>query len=153
LDSHASKGSKELVEEVSTSKAKICVITGGEPLMYDLDDLTKRLKEKGFRTHIETSGAYSMSGDWDWVCLSPKKFKAPQNEVCDQADELKIIVFNRSDFKWAESYKKKVKSSCQLFLQPEYSKESEMLPLIIDYVKENPEWRISLQTHKIINVP
>ncbi|TVR41185.1 MAG: 7-carboxy-7-deazaguanine synthase QueE, partial [Bacteroidia bacterium] len=142
-----------LVSTAKNSKAEIVVITGGEPLMYNLDTLTKKLKEAGLKTHIETSGAHPLSGTFDWICLSPKKFKAPLEEILLKAHELKVIVFNNSDYKWAEEYAQKVNDSCKLFLQPEWSKEKQMLPAIIEYVKENPKWAISLQIHKYMNVP
>ncbi|TVR76099.1 MAG: 7-carboxy-7-deazaguanine synthase QueE [Chitinophagaceae bacterium] len=142
-----------LVSKAKNSKAEIVVITGGEPLMYNLDTLTKKLKEAGLKTHIETSGAHPLSGTFDWICLSPKKFKAPLEEILLKAHELKVIVFNNSDYKWAEEYAQKVNDSCKLFLQPEWSKEKQMLPAIIEYVKENPKWAISLQIHKYMNVP
>lgn len=135
------------------SGGKIAVVTGGEPVMYDLSLLTKLLQNAGLRTHIETSGVYPISGSWDWVCFSPKKFKIPHPSVFDQADELKIIIYNKTDFAWAEEFAAKVKSTCHLFLQPEWSKEKEMLPLIIDYVKSNPKWQVSLQVHKYMNIP
>ena len=143
----------EMVRRAKASGTQIVVITGGEPVMYDLSILTQRLKHAGLRTHIETSGVYPLTGTWDWVCFSPKKFKGPDASIFDQADELKIIVYNKSDFAWAEEFAEKVKSSCQLFLQPEWSKEKEMLPLIIDYVKSNPKWQVSLQIHKYMNIP
>jgi organic radical activating enzyme len=135
------------------SGAPLAVITGGEPTMYDLSALTRELKSLNLRTHIETSGAYPLTGNWDWVCLSPKKFKAPHPSVYPLAHELKIIVFNKSDFDWAEKEAAKVPESCVLFLQPEWSKEKEILPLIIEYVKNHPNWRISLQVHKYMNIP
>lgn len=135
------------------SGSKIAVITGGEPGMYDLTHLTQVLKDAGMRTHIETSGVYPITGTWDWICFSPKKFKEPHLSIFKQADELKIIVYNKSDFAWAEEFAGKVKSTCQLFLQPEWSKEKEMLPLIIDFVKANPLWQVSLQIHKYMNIP
>jgi len=131
----------------------IVVITGGEPLMHNLDALTFALQQKGFATNIETSGSSPLSGHWDWICLSPKKFKAPLAEVIEKADELKVVVFNKSDFAWAEKYAAQVKPSCKLYLQPEWDKASIVTPLIIDYIKQNPQWRISLQVHKYINVP
>ena len=143
----------EMVRKAKDSGAKMVVITGGEPAMYDLTNLTFGLQSEGLRTHIETSGAYPLTGKWDWVCFSPKKFKAPDSSVYSLADELKIILYNKSDFAWAEDFAGKVKTSCKLFLQPEWSKEKEMLPLIIDYVKKNPAWRISLQVHKYMNIP
>jgi 7-carboxy-7-deazaguanine synthase len=143
----------EMTARAQATRCKIAVITGGEPAMYDLSMLTSSFRQAGIRTHIETSGAYPLTGEWDWVCLSPKKFKAPDPSVFPFAHELKIIVFNKSDFAWAEEFAKKVSSSCQLFLQPEWSKEKEMLPLIIDYVKANPQWQVSLQVHKYMNIP
>jgi organic radical activating enzyme len=129
------------------------VITGGEPLMWSMDYLTKKLQQHGIKTHIETSGAYSFSGIWDWFCLSPKKTKLPLKEVYKEADELKIIIFNKSDFKFAEEQAAKVGSNCELFLQPEWSKKEKMTELIVDYVMKNPKWKISLQTHKYLNIP
>jgi len=129
------------------------VITGGEPLMWSMDYLTKKLQQHGIKTHIETSGAYSFSGNWDWFCLSPKKTKLPLEEVYKEADELKIIIFNKSDFKFAEEQAAKVGSKCELFLQPEWSKKEKMTELIVDYVMKNPKWKISLQTHKYLNIP
>ncbi|QNL48523.1 7-carboxy-7-deazaguanine synthase QueE [Olivibacter sp. SDN3] len=133
--------------------AKTVVITGGEPLIYNLDYLTKGLQSVGVKTFIETSGAYPLSGFWDWICLSPKKFKAPRPDVIHAAGELKVIIFNKSDFAWAEEYASQLPANRKLYLQPEWSKASQMTPLIIDYVKENPKWEISLQTHKYLNIP
>ena len=129
------------------------VITGGEPLMWSMDYLTKKLQQHGIKTHIETSGAYSFSGSWNWFCLSPKKTKLPLEEVYKEADELKIIVFNKSDFKFAEEQAAKVGSNCELFLQPEWSKKDKMTELIVDYVMKKPKWKISLQTHKYLTIP
>jgi organic radical activating enzyme len=131
----------------------LVVITGGEPLMHNLDQLTTALKEKGFQTNIETSGSSPLSGYWDWICLSPKKFKAPLPEVTEKADELKVVVFNKSDFEWAEKYAALVKPGCRLYLQPEWDKSAIVTPMIIDYIKQHPRWRISVQIHKYINVP
>jgi organic radical activating enzyme len=131
----------------------LAVITGGEPLMHNLDELTTALKHAGFQTNIETSGSSPLSGVWDWICLSPKKFKEPLQEVLDAANELKVIIYNKSDFDWAEKHAALVNSTCKLYLQPEWSKANEMLPLMIDYIKQNPQWELSLQIHKFINVP
>ncbi len=131
----------------------IAVITGGEPLMHNLNHLTTALKLKGFRTNIETSGSSPLSGSWDWICLSPKKFKAPLPEVIPFANELKVVIFNQSDFAWAETYAAQVSESCKLYLQPEWDKTSVVTPLIIDYIKSHPKWELSLQLHKYINVP
>lgn len=143
----------DIVARTQISGTPIAVITGGEPLMHDLAELTQALRSAGIRTHIETSGVYPMTGAWDWICFSPKKFKEPHPGIFPVANELKIIVYNQSDFEWAEEFAAKVGRSCELFLQPEWSREKEMLPLIIDYVKRNPQWKISLQIHKYMNVP
>ncbi|MCE2733680.1 MAG: 7-carboxy-7-deazaguanine synthase QueE [Flammeovirgaceae bacterium] len=137
----------------AASGSKLAVVTGGEPVMFELSALTKALQEHGLKTNIETSGAYPLTGEWNWVCLSPKKFKAPVFSIYEKANELKVIIYNKSDFAWAEEHAARVKSTCQLFLQPEWSKEKEMLPLIIDYVKNNPKWQVSLQVHKYMNIP
>lgn len=143
----------QIVQYVVDAGAKIAVITGGEPLMHSLTELTEQLKSHGIRTHIETSGSSPMSGSFDWICLSPKKFKAPLDEVIVKAHELKIVVFNKSDFEWAESFASKVPADCQLYLQPEWSKSAEMNPLIINYIKNHPQWALSLQTHKFLDIP
>lgn len=142
-----------LVDFVSISQSPIAVITGGEPLIHDLNGLTASLQNIGVRTHIETSGAHPLSGSWDWICLSPKKFKSPLNEVVVKANELKVVIYNKSDFEWAEKFASMVSSDCLLYLQPEWSKSAEVNPLIISYIKENPRWIFSLQTHKFIDIP
>ena len=142
-----------LLKEVKDTPAEMVVITGGEPLMHDLTFLTKTLQDAGLETNIETSGSSSLSGSWNWICLSPKKFKAPLPEVVPFANELKIIIFNKTDFKWAEEYAAQVSPNCKLFLQPEWSKSQEITPLIVEYIKANPKWELSLQLHKYINVP
>ncbi len=143
----------EIVKYVTDAKANLAVITGGEPLMHNLNELTNALHQKNIQTNIETSGAYSLSGELDWICVSPKKFRAPLPEVLQKANELKVVIFNYSDFKWAEQHAEQVAADCKLYLQPEWDKSSEMLPLIIDFVKQNPKWRISLQVHKYMNIP
>ena len=150
---HPNVSVQEMSRRAKASGGEIVVITGGEPVMYDLTALTNSLKKAGLRTHIETSGVYPLTGLWDWVCFSPKKFKPPHPSIYEQADELKIIIFNKSDFEWAEEFSSKVRGTCELFLQPEWSKEKEMLPLIIDYVKMYPKWKVSLQIHKYMNIP
>lgn len=145
--------SKDLRAKVKETPAEIVVITGGEPLMHNLDALTKELQDAGLKTHIETSGAHPLSGNWDWICLSPKKFKAPLPEVPQHAHELKVVIFNKSDFVWAEKYAALAGPGCKLYLQPEWSKAAEMTPSIVEYVKLNPRWELSLQIHKYINVP
>ena len=143
----------DLLEKVKGSPAKLVVITGGEPAMHDLTALTNVLKENGYELAIETSGAHTITGEWDWICISPKKFKAPLTENIQYADELKVVIYHPSDFEWAEKYKTMVSDNCICLLQPEYSKHTKAVELIVDYVKNNPAWRISLQTHKVINVP
>lgn len=142
-----------LMSEIRKTPAEIVVITGGEPLMHNLDGLTKELQAAGLKTHIETSGAYPLSGSWDWICLSPKKFKVPLSEVILHASELKVVIYNKSDFDWAEKYAALVSPGCKLYLQPEWDKAARMTPLIIDYIKACPKWELSLQIHKYINVP
>lgn len=142
-----------MVREACRFPGRMAVITGGEPSMHQLDGLCETLRQHGFRTHVETSGAYLLSGSWDWICLSPKKFKAPQPDVIAQAHELKVVVYNKSDFAWAESFAEQVNPSCKLFLQPEWSRSAVMLPFIIEYVKAHPQWQVSLQAHKYMNIP
>lgn len=141
-----------LVEKVTSSGTNFCVITGGEPSLYNLIPLTQQLKEKGIYIAIETSGAYEIKGNFDWICLSPKKFKAPIDSSIQMAHELKIIVFNTHDFKWGEEYASKVSKECKLYLQPEWERSDEMSMYIVDYIKEEPKWKISLQTHKFLDV-
>ncbi|MEY3921399.1 MAG: hypothetical protein RL634_1160 [Bacteroidota bacterium] len=142
-----------LLKNVLASGAKIAVITGGEPFMHDLTELTKILHVHKIRTHVETSGAHNISGSWDWVTFSPKKFKAPLEGTLKMANELKVIIYNKSDFDWAEKYAHQVNENCLLYLQPEWSKSIEMNPLIIEYIKQHPQWILSLQTHKFLNIP
>jgi 7-carboxy-7-deazaguanine synthase len=138
---------------LSPAKGTIAVVTGGEPLLHNLTQLTNALHAAGFQTNIETSGAHPLSGNWDWICLSPKKFKAPLPEVVPHANELKVVIFNKSDFSWAEQYAAQVSPNCKLYLQPEWEKASVVTPLIVDYIKANPKWELSLQIHKYIHVP
>lgn len=141
------------VVENAAHYSKTVVITGGEPLTWNMGPLTQALKEQGLQVHIETSGAYPLSGDWDWICLSPKKTAPPKEDIYQAAHELKVIVYNQHDFKWAEEHAAKVSKDCKLFLQPEWSRRELMLPKIADYVMANPQWQISLQTHKYIGLP
>ena len=143
----------ETIVENAKKQSDTIVITGGEPLMWSMDYLTNLLQENNMKTHIETSGAYSFSGKWDWFCLSPKKTKLPLDEVYKEANELKIIIHNKSDFEFAEQQAVKVSEKCELFLQPEWSKKEKMTSEIVDYVMKNPKWKISLQTHKYLNIP
>lgn len=144
---------EEIVDGAREHKSKLVVVTGGEPLMYNLDELTDSLRSSGFHTNIETSGAHQLSGTWDWLCFSPKKFMKPRSEFYDTADELKVVIYNKSDFKWAEEHAEKVRPECLLYLQPEWDKSEKMLPQIIEYAKDNPRWKISLQTHKFMQIP
>lgn len=153
VDAHPMTKLEEIISSAKESNSRIAVITGGEPLMYNLEELTQQLKSGGFQAHLETSGAYALTGKWDWICLSPKKFKKPLQASFEQANELKVIVYNKSDFSWAEKMADKVNPECKLLLQPEWSKSNEMLPQIIDYVKNNPDWEISLQLHKFMDIP
>lgn len=141
------------IAENASKYSKTIVITGGEPLTWDMGPLTSLLKEKGMDTHIETSGAYKLSGTWDWICLSPKKMKLPTPEVYKAANELKVIIYNNDDFRFAEEQAVKVSKDCKLYLQPEWSKRDKMIPTIVDYVMNNPKWVVSLQTHKYLNIP
>ena len=143
----------DIAAKADTFPGRAIVITGGEPLIYNLDYITAKLKEKNILTFIETSGAYPLSGSWDWICLSPKKFKAPLPQVIQAANELKVVVYNKDDFNWGEKFAAEVSPECKLYLQPEWSKAAIVTPLIVDYVKQNPKWQISLQVHKYINVP
>ena len=144
------------IEHIVTNAKKYAetvVVTGGEPLSWNMLPLTTELKRQGLRIHIETSGAYEVTGEWDWFCLSPKKTKLPTQSAYDLANELKIIIHNKHDFHFAEEQAAKVNSNTILFLQPEWSKKEEMTPLIVDYVMNHPKWRVSLQTHKYLNIP
>ncbi len=143
----------EIVTAASAFPGRLAVITGGEPLLHQLHELTTALHKAGFETNIETSGSSPVSGQWDWICLSPKKFKAPVPEIVPLANELKVVIFNKHDFKWAETYAAQVSPDCKLYLQPEWDKAAIVTPLIVDYIKAHPQWELSLQTHKYINVP
>ncbi len=154
INAHPKLSINEIVSEASQHKGRLAVITGGEPLMHNLDVLTAALHEARFETNIETSGVCEeVTGDWDWICFSPKKFKKPNPDIYLKAHELKVIIFNQSDFDWAESFAEVVSDDCILFLQPEWSRMETMLPEIIEYVKNNPKWRISMQVHKFMDIP
>ena len=150
---HPQQSVSEIVQGALEHPGRLAVITGGEPLLYNLDELTLALRKEGFETNIETSGSSPLSGYWDWICLSPKKFKFPLPDVVAAAHELKVVIFNKTDFAWAEKYAAEVSPTCKLYLQPEWDKQSEMLPLIFDYIKAHPQWELSIQSHKFINVP
>ena len=152
-DAHPAFSVSEIVKWATDAGAARVVITGGEPTLYDLSPLCNAFAAQHIHTHIETSGAHAIRGHLDWVTLSPKKFKAPLKESLLKADELKIVVYHPSDFKWAEEQAQNVNENCYLYLQPEWSKHAQLLPQIIEYVKQNPKWSISLQTHKYMNIP
>ncbi len=143
---------EKLVSDVVNSGTNICVVTGGEPAMYDLSELTLLLKKQNIRTHIETSGAYPLTGEWDWITFSPKKFKPPIEQIYKIANELKVIVYNKTDLQWAQQHALKVNQNCMLYLQPEWSKREIVQPLILDFIRKNTQWRISVQTHKYLGV-
>ncbi len=144
---------KSIIDRVVESGADSVVVTGGEPLMWSLDDLCKGLRNKNISTFIETSGAYQLTGIWDWICLSPKQNMPPIADICKVADELKVIISNKSDFDWAEKYHKLVSEGCKLFLQPEWSLFETIIAEVVEYIKKNPVWRISLQAHKYMHIP
>ena len=150
---HPILGIDYLVSEIEKTTVDFVVITGGEPALYDLTFLIKKLKIHKIDVAIETSGCYELKGIVDWYCFSPKKFKAPCKEAYQLANELKIVINHASDIAWAEKHAEKVKPSCKLYLQPEWSKSDSLLPLIIEFVKSNNKWRISLQTHKFMHIP
>jgi organic radical activating enzyme len=150
---HPATAVDKIIANAEKFPGKAVVVTGGEPAMYNLEYITRQLKNKGIQTFIETSGAYPLTGNWDWVCLSPKKTSPPLDENFAKANELKVIVHNKNDFEWAEKNAAKAGKDCILFLQPEWSKAKEMMPLIVDYVMANPRWNVSLQTHKYMNIP
>lgn len=149
---HPPTAIKTIVSE-AVKYSKTIVVTGGEPLMWNMTPLTDALKAEAMQNHIETSGAYPITGSWDWFCLSPKKNKLPRREAYTVADELKVIVYNKNDFDFAETQAAQVNSGCKLFLQPEWSKRDIVMPLMVDYVLKNPKWKVSLQTHKYLNIP
>lgn len=152
-EKHPKVSIDEIVQEAGKQPGRLAVITGGEPLMHNLDELTSRLQNEGFETNIETSGSYPLSGSWNWICVSPKKFRPPTNQALAAANELKVVVYNKNDFAWAEKHAAQVSENCKLYLQPEWERSSIMTPQIIDYIKQNPQWELSLQIHKYINVP
>ena len=152
-DKHPKIEIDKIVHQASSEPGRLAVITGGEPLIHNLDELTFRLQLAGFETNIETSGSYPLTGNWNWICLSPKKFRPPTAEALALANELKVIIYNKTDFAWAEKHAAEVNENCKLYLQPEWGRAAEITPSIINYIKENPKWELSLQIHKYINVP
>lgn len=153
LNGHPVMEVETIVKEAKKSGTGIAVITGGEPAMHNLSALTQKLKYSGLVTHIETSGAYPITGKFDWICVSPKKRKPPQKENLKKADELKVVIYNKDDFNWAEKNAALVSKKCKLFLQSEWGRADKVMPMIIDYIKKHPAWQISLQTHKYMQIP
>lgn len=153
MDAHPKVAVDDIVAEAARHPARIAVVTGGEPLMHDLGPLTAALRVAGFRTHLETSGTHPLSGAWHHICFSPKKFKAPLQEVRQAAHELKVIVVNKHDLIWADEHAAQVPTDCVRFLQPEWSRRDAVMPLIVEKVMADPRWRISLQTHKYLQIP
>ncbi|RZP14468.1 MAG: 7-carboxy-7-deazaguanine synthase QueE [Flavobacteriales bacterium] len=151
-DLHPPTSIEKIVANAARSSNTV-VVTGGEPLIWNMEPLTQMLEKNNLKIHIETSGAYDLTGIWDWICLSPKKTKLPKEKIYHYADELKIIIHNKSDFNFAEEQATKVNDSCVLYLQPEWSKREKMIPVIVAYVMKNPRWKVSLQTHKYLNIP
>lgn len=152
-NAHPKQKVQDIVQGAKQYGSRFAVITGGEPVMYPLSPITQELIENQFELAIETSGAYSLSGTWHWICLSPKRRKPPLAEYYEKANELKIIIYNKSDFHWAEEHAAKMNKNCKLYLQVEWSKREEMTPLVIDYIKNNPQWSISIQSHKYLDIP
>ena len=150
---HPMIAADSIIANVVKSGTDSVVVTGGEPLMWNLDYLCEGLKKNNVNTYIETSGAYPISGKWDWICLSPKRNMPPVPEICKITDELKVIIQDRNDFEWAEKFHRMVNDNCRLFLQPEWSRFERIIPEIVEYIKENPIWRISLQIHKYMHIP
>lgn len=150
---HPNTTIESIVNNATKSKSRFAVITGGEPLMYNLDELCQALDQQHYELAVETSGAYPFSGKWHWICLSPKKTKPPLAEFYEKANELKVIIYNKSDFEWAEEHAQQVNENCKLYLQVEWSKQEQMTPILIEYIKNNPKWSISIQSHKYLNIP
>ena len=153
IDTHPRLSIETIISEARKSNTEIAVVTGGEPTMHNLEDLTHALKSIGLQTHIETSGTNTLSGEWDWVTFSPKKFKSPSNSIASLASELKVIIYNQSDLQFAQTHSRAVDKKCLLYLQPEWDRKEIAMPIIVDFIRLNPEWRISLQTHKYLQIP
>jgi organic radical activating enzyme len=143
----------EIVQRIVANPSKAVVVTGGEPMLYNLDYLCKKLKEKNIELFLETSGSEPISGAWDWICVYTKKNHPPLHNVLLQADELKVVICNETDFTWAEENAIFVNNNCQLLLQPEWNNRKNIIPKIVDYILKKPQWRISLQSHKYMEIP
>lgn len=153
IEAHPKQPTDQIAGDAKESGTRIVVVTGGEPGMHNLADLTDKLRQKNLRTHLETAGVHKLTGDWDWICFSPKKFKKPLDSVYEVADELKVVIYNRHDLEWAQEHAARVKGDCELFMQPEWDQRDQVIPMILNFIRENPRWQISLQTHKYIGVP
>ena len=151
--SHPLVATDEIVERAASFEAQAIVITGGEPLLYPLDYLTERLHAHGLEIFLETSGSHPLSGEFDWICLSPKRKQPPLAEAFAAASELKVIIETEEDLRWAEECAAKVGEHCMLFMQPEWSRSEQMTPTIVEYVKAHPQWNISIQIHKFMHIP
>lgn len=151
--SHPRVHVEDLVNSAVASGAAIVVVTGGEPFMYDLTSFTISLKKQGLKVHVETAGVYPITGSWDWITFSPKKFKAPIADYYHRSDELKVVVFNKSDYQWAEEHSKHCVPEMGRYLQVEWSKRDKLYESTIEYIKANPKWKMSVQTHKYLNIP
>jgi 7-carboxy-7-deazaguanine synthase len=152
-DIHPLTSINDILKRIGQYPVSTVVVTGGEPLMWDMEPLTRKLIKNDYKVHLETSGSHPLTGNFDWICWSPKKFKNSRDEIRNFANELKIIVQNKHDLLWGEKYSEIVSEHCKLFLQPEWSRREEMIPLIIDYVQNHPKWSISLQSHKYMKIP
>jgi len=144
---------EEVVQRAAQQPAKAIVVTGGEPLMWNLDYLCALLDNCGIQKFLETSGSYPLSGQWEWICLSPKKNVPPLPDLLQHANELKIIIETEEDFIWAEENAVLVSADCKLWLQPEWGRSQKMIPVIVDYILNHPQWNMSLQSHKYMGVP
>jgi len=144
---------EQIVSDVEKTPARSIVVTGGEPSLYQLDPLCSLLKEKGLTTYLETAGTGTLTGQWDWICLSPKKQDPPEDIYYSRADELKVIIFEQKDFEWAEQAASRVSNQARLYLQPEWSRYKELIHPVAEYVKDHPQWQVSLQAHKFMRIP
>jgi 7-carboxy-7-deazaguanine synthase len=151
-DGHPKQTVSDLLEQALTSGAKVVIVTGGEPTMHDLTALTDVLRMNGFQIHLETSGTEVLTGTFDWITFSPKKFKAPRKEYFQISHELKVVIHHESDLLWAEGHAKEMENKLAFFLQPEWEKRERVMPLIFGYAIKNPHWRVGLQIHKYLNV-
>jgi 7-carboxy-7-deazaguanine synthase len=153
INAHPKMSIDAIADLTQNSGTNIAVITGGEPTLHDLTALTQAIQNLQIRTHIETSGTNPISGDWDWICFSPKRFKKPLEMYFELSDELKVVIAHKNDLRWAKEFEAKMHKNCKLYIQPEWDNRNEMTKLCTDFIKENPNWSLSLQTHKYIDIP